>query len=312
MSNIGSKNVYPERVASGALGYPLHFLMTILSDVMTCQSREKVFATLPRLVEYSHETRLFLWQPHNDEFIDLKEAALQRSSTTSARTWGTRDTNAPETSEPLCKKVITASTIILPLLEGQEMLAVLKLERTVSFDATEYKTMLWFTQAVSCHLTTLAEQTKTTTLTNLLPCLLTTQDNPSIADHSLALLLEVLRLEHGALLAQQGGHFHSLARCGQLAEGLFQEGQPIAFWLAESHTNGQPFYSSFNSLLSEEQSLLNGVASFVIYPLGETLPAQFMLVLGSGERRQWLKAEKDLLALACQLLSLALCSTVAR
>jgi diguanylate cyclase (GGDEF)-like protein len=142
--------------------------------------------------------------------------------------------------------------------------------------------------------------------------LLTAHDSFTVAERALEFLLEVFGLEQGALLVQQGSYLHPLASRGQLPEDVLS-GLPITTaWLEPCYKQGQPLYldqnpySDQDSFLSEKRKTLNSPLTFMIYPLGETLPTRFIVLLASNKQRHWLQPEKDFLASVCRILSLSL------
>jgi diguanylate cyclase (GGDEF)-like protein len=136
--------------------------------------------------------------------------------------------------------------------------------------------------------------------------LLTAQDTFTVADRALEFLLEAFGLKQGALLVQQGSYLHPLASRGQLPKDILS-GLPITTaWLEPCYKHGQPLYLDQDSCISEKQKTLEGATTFMVYPLGETLPTRFILLLASHKRRHWSKTEKEFLVSVCRILSLSL------
>ncbi len=295
MMNDVSKIIYPKRMQSGLFSYPHDFLMTLLRDITACLDREEVFTKLPNLLPHSCGGRVSLWRPPQNEFAELNATSrVVYSKTVSS-----------ENTEHPCKEVMTPSKIILPLLEDGDMIAVLKLERTASFDATDYQHLLCFTQGVSGHLTTLAAQQKARVVTQLTQHLLNVSTASGGAEHVLEVLANVLGLEQGAVLTQHGGHFQLLASCGQPVTSLLAGLAVTTPWLRTVYEQGQPLYSD-DLHLSKVRTVLGEAASYVIYPLGETQPVRFILVLAGSHDKHWLKTDKELLAAVCCVLSMTL------
>lgn len=317
MCNVVSKNSeLPTQHVTDASSSSLGYLTALGVNLMACSSREEILATLLKPLEYSYEATVSLWQQHGDELLEFKAMFSQQPGIRS------RDESVLQvfrTSEPnrvtnyrydvansLSKEPITTSEVVLPLRECSEILAVLKLERTLPFTEEEYQHLISLVQTASGHLTTLAERMKSKIVDQLSQRLLTAHDSFTIANCTLEFLLEVLGLEQSALLVQQGNHLRPLASRGQLPQYVVA-GLPItSAWLEPCHKLGQPLYAYECSLLSHEQESSFNTTTFVVYPLGETLPARFMLLLASQSQRHWLQTEKEILARVCRTLSLSL------
>jgi diguanylate cyclase (GGDEF)-like protein len=136
--------------------------------------------------------------------------------------------------------------------------------------------------------------------------LLTAHDSFTVAERALEFLLQVFGLEQGALLAQQGSYFCPLASRGGLPKDVLS-GLPItSAWLEPCYKHGQPLYVDQGSCSSEKRKTLSSATTFMIYPLGETLPTRFILLLASHKQRQWSKTEQASLISLCRILSLSL------
>jgi diguanylate cyclase (GGDEF)-like protein len=131
--------------------------------------------------------------------------------------------------------------------------------------------------------------------------LLTAQDTFAVAERALKFLLEVFGLEQGALLAQQGSYFQPLASRGQLPKAIVS-GLPITTaWLEPCYKHGQPL-----SYFLNDHKTLKGTTTFLLYPLVETLPTRFILLLASHKQKHWSTSDQELLTSLCRILSLAL------
>jgi diguanylate cyclase (GGDEF)-like protein len=136
--------------------------------------------------------------------------------------------------------------------------------------------------------------------------LLTAHDSFTVAERAVEFLLATFGLEGGTLLAQQGSYFQPLASRGELPKTIVS-GLPITTtWLEACYKYGQPLHLDQNSCSGEKQKTLHSATSFMVYPLGETLPTRFILLLASKKQRQWSHLEKESLTSLCRILSLAL------
>jgi diguanylate cyclase (GGDEF)-like protein len=327
MSKLSSKKreTYFRSLPSGTPTYEFDLVTMVTSELMSCSCREEILGRLPRLLETYGEAQVSLWQKQGDAYAEVRGSSLQPiklslyekiiekvMSTREPSFFNQLGLNQPGLNQPgqsSAKPLKTVSAIALPLFEGEEIVVVLKLERGLPFRDTERKNLAWLAATVSCLLTTLAERMKSTVITSLSQALLTAHDTTTIAERVLKLLSAALNIESGALLAQQGSHLHTLASVGTLPESLLQPGlSTTTAWLSGAYKQGKPSY--YPSLAHKEPSVIDSkLASFVVYPLGETLPTRFILFLASTQVRWWLQTEKDLLASVGGMLSLALRST---
>lgn len=136
--------------------------------------------------------------------------------------------------------------------------------------------------------------------------LLTAHDSFTVAERALEFLLGAFGLEGGALLAQQGSYFCSLATRGQLPKDILCGLPMTSAWLEPCYKHGQPLYLDQSSCSSEKRKTIQGATTFIMYPLGETLPTRFILLLASHKQRQWSKTEQASLISMCRILSLSL------
>jgi diguanylate cyclase (GGDEF)-like protein len=136
--------------------------------------------------------------------------------------------------------------------------------------------------------------------------LLTAHDSFTVAERALEFLLEVFGLEGGALLAQQGSYFCSLASRGGLPKDILCGLPMTSAWLEPCYKYGQPLCLDRESCPSEKRKMLHTATTFMVYPLGETLPTRFILLLASNKQRHWSHLEKESLTSLCRILSLSL------
>ena len=136
--------------------------------------------------------------------------------------------------------------------------------------------------------------------------LLTAHDSFTVAERALEFLLATFGLEGGALLAQQGSYFQPFASCGQLSKTIVL-GLPITTtWLEPCYKYGQPLSLDQDSCPNEKRRTLHSTTTFMVYPLGETLPTRFILLLARSKQRQWSHLEKESLTSLSRILSLSL------
>ncbi len=306
------RGAHVRSLASDAATYGLDLVTTVTRELMTCSSREEILGRLPRLLEHNGETQVSLWQQQGKAYAEVRGSSLQPIKLALHEKLIEEVISTREPSwfnQPSASKTVSATA--LPLFEGEELLVVLKLERDFPFDDREYKNLIWLASTVSCLLTTVAERMKSAVITQLSQVLVTARDTTTMAERTLELLSAALNIESGALLVQQGSSIYALASVGTLPEISSQPSLVTTPWLEEAHKHGKPSY--YPSLAYQEPSVIDTkLVSFIAYPIGETLPARYVLFLGSSKVRWWLQTEKDLLASVVCALSLAFNSTVSQ
>ncbi len=203
----------------------------------------------------------------------------------------------------------TRAELALPLLEKEEVVAVLNLERPKAFLPEEVEGLTRLAQTVSLELDRLADLWSQKTLSGLSLRLQEAREVEEAAEAALLFLLGTLDLEAGAVWEAQGGRMLPLAYRGP--EELFTPELPYGQGLVWRVY--QEREATFTSAYQEEPGRLTlpqvqGLQALAILPLltPGNPRARRVLVLGSLRPRRWRKAEQETLALAARFLGLAL------
>jgi diguanylate cyclase (GGDEF)-like protein len=206
------------------------------------------------------------------------------------------------------------SELALPLKLRGEVVAVLNLERDRPFSPEDVGGLSRFAQAVSLHLDRLVDLEERRFLAELSERLQSAATLEEAAQKALALLLEVLQLESGALWEVRGARLQALAHQGVKEETLLrvlQEGLPYGQGLAwQVYETGSPL---FTARYAEENRVVPALKAldwrtFAALPLPSpgAPRSRRVLVVGQRAERLWCQAEVELLLLACRTLGLGL------
>jgi len=208
---------------------------------------------------------------------------------------------------PLCE-------LALPLFEQGEAIAVLNLEYPEPLSEESLQALVHFAQGVSRHLDHLSEHRALALLEELNRAMYSAQDLAGLGERALALLGQVLELEGGSLVQQDGSRLRALAFWGDVLpqeRALLEEGIPFGQGLAwEVLHTGQPLFS--DRYAAEEGALptlkATGVQALLLHPivLPEVQRVRFILGFQTRQQRRWRQSEKELLARACRVVGLAL------
>ncbi|GGN04398.1 diguanylate cyclase [Thermus composti] len=205
------------------------------------------------------------------------------------------------------------SELALPLKEGDEVVAVLNLERNRPFHPEEVEGISRFAQAVSLQLTRLADLEEKRLVAELSARLQSATTPEEAGEKALALLLEVLGLEASTLWEARGSRMEALAYLGVEEPSLLQvlrEGLPYGVGLAwQVYETSSPV---FTPRYAEESRVVPALKAlnwrtFAVLPVPTpgSPRARRVLVVGQRAERLWRQAEVNLL-LACRTLGLGL------
>lgn len=206
------------------------------------------------------------------------------------------------------------SELALPLKERGQVVAVLNLERPRPFLEEEVEGLVRFAQAVSLELDQLADLEARHLLAELSARLQSARNKGEAAQKALALLVEVLGLEAGALWEARGARMVALGHHRVTEPSLLkvlEEGLPYGVGLVwRVYETGSPVYTTRYAEEAEVVPALKalGWRTFVAHPVPTpgAPRSRRVLVLGQRAARPWRKAEEEMILLACRALGLAM------
>jgi len=206
----------------------------------------------------------------------------------------------------------SAYSLAFPLKVREQPVAVLRLDRDEPFDPLEEETLRRFAEAVSDHLTLLAEHTESRLVAELTRAVTSADELSEAAEKALSLLARFFKVSGAGLWRWQQGRFYPLAFYGRrlpAEERYYEEGiPPREGWLWEVYRSRTPLFiedatkAQDRGLISPEQ----GVRSAALHPVLGHHRGRVVLVLRSSEPRRWLEDERNLLAVVSQVLGLML------
>jgi len=202
--------------------------------------------------------------------------------------------------------------LLLTLRVREQPIALLRLERDEPFDPLEEETLRRFADAVSDHLTLLAEHTESRLVAELTRAVASADELSGAAEKALLLLARFFKVSGAGLWRWQQGRFYPLAFQGRrlpAEERFYEEGIPPGEgWLWEVYRTRRPVFvedaarASDRGLIAPEE----GVRSVALHPVLGEHRGRVVLVLRSFEPRAWLEDERDLLAVVARVLGLML------
>jgi len=202
--------------------------------------------------------------------------------------------------------------LAFPLKVRDQEVAVLRLARDEPFDPLEEETLRRFAEAVSDHLTLIAEHTESRLVAELTRAVASADELSEAAEKALSLLARFFRVSGAGLWRWQQGRFYPLAFFGRrlpAEERFYEEGiPPGSGWLWEVYRTRRPVFVEDvareldRSLISPEQ----GIRSVALHPVLGEHRGRVVLVLRSSKPRVWLEDERRLLAVVARVLGLML------
>jgi diguanylate cyclase (GGDEF)-like protein len=300
MSDVSSGLVDSIHSLSSRSGHLEKALMSLLSEVMSCCNYSEVLEKVDGGLDNTSHTRISVWKAQSNDINDVQTTTLQQVNNKPF-------VNIPYSDNSTWNQATYKTSIVQPLFDQDDILAIVKFERPFSFDISDVKVISYFIQTVNTHLHNLTKQTTSTLVEQLSVKLFSAQDYASIANPAFEILLKELGLKFGALLIQQGGHFYPLSSYGSWDEAFSSTGLPVnTSWLEPSYRRGEITYSESNLAVHDTKKLLGKLSSYVVYPLGNTSPTRFILVLGDEAPSRWLNHKKIILASIGHVLKIAL------
>ncbi|RIH88986.1 diguanylate cyclase domain-containing protein [Calidithermus roseus] len=305
----------------------LALLVGALEDLGRLTTREAVLAALPELLHRQGEGHASIWVPSGEGFRKVASSGASHlpdaiaatgvvgRAYATGQTQYVRDVSKdPDYIPPT--PTSRGSELALPLREGDQVVAVLNLERTQPFLEEERQGFERFARAVSTQLSRLAERLETELLNHLAISLATISSPQVILERALEILAPTLNLHHGGILMQQGAQMLLMARQGSDGSDS-QSSIPFGWGLVwQVYRDGQPVFIESTSTYQGAplEALLEGLEGLVVHPIplpgGERQRA--MLYLGDPQPRAWRKAERELLQAACRTIGLALEAALTR
>ncbi|MER3442806.1 MAG: diguanylate cyclase [Meiothermus sp.] len=284
----------------------LTLLVGALEDLSHLTTREAVFAALPELLQQQGEGHASIWVPSGEGFRPVAFSGTPHLPGAIAptgvvgRAYATGQTQyiADVHKDPGYIPATPASggsELALPLREGEQVVAVLNLERREPFPGEERQGLERFARAVSAQLARLSERLESELLNRLAVSLASIHSPRAILEQALEILMPPLGVQHGGILMQQGARMVLLASRGTssvqaripLGRGLvwqvYRSGRPVFIESASAHDD------------AALELLLEALEGLVLHPIP----------LPGGERQRVVLA-RDLLQTACRTVGLAL------
>jgi diguanylate cyclase (GGDEF)-like protein len=303
----------------------LSLLVGALEGLSHLTTREAVFAALPELLQRQGEGHVSIWVPSGEGFRPVAFSGTPHlpgviaATGVVGRAYATGQTQyvANVHKDPGYIPATPASggsELALPLREGEQVVAVLNLERAQPFLEEERRGLEHFAHAVSAQLARLAERLESELLNRLAVSLAAIHSPREILERALEILMPTLGVQHGGILMQQGARMVLLASRGtsgvqtsipfgrSLIWQVYHSGQPVFIESASAHEG------------PTLELLLEALEGLALHPI--PLPGgerqRVVLYLGDERPRRWRQAERDLLQTACRTVGLALEAALTR
>ncbi len=325
----------------------LALLVNALQVLSTLTSREQVLRAMPELLEQQAE-HITVWLPETDRLqlycsstpsavSALEQAVAQRAYVQGSIAYEEETegfSQMPSTPHRPCwlQRVLAKTMrgpgrqtspdrqppsrcMAIPLLEHDEVAAVVCLKRRRDFQPREQVCFDRFAKTVSNRLTWIAEQAEARLLHQLSISLAAAGSVEELAERALVLLASGLNAPHGVILQQQGKQLRTLAQYQAVQTPGEAWSPPTSaserlFW--KVYHTGQPVF--VDNLAQEGSPLADHHGSLAVHPI--TLPnmprARVLLGLAHPQPHRWKPSEQNLLNLACRSISLALEGALAR
>ncbi|MDW8016230.1 MAG: diguanylate cyclase [Thermus sp.] len=204
--------------------------------------------------------------------------------------------------------------LALPLKRRGEPVAVLNLERAHPFAPEEVEGLIRFAQAVSLQLDRLSDLEERRLLAELSERLQSASRLEEAGHKALALVVQALGLESGALWEVRGARMEALASFGVEEENLkavLRQGLPYGMGLAwQVYETGSPL---FTARYAEEARVVPALKALgwrtlaaLPVPSPKAPRSRRVLVVGQRAERLWCKGEVELLLLISRTLGLGL------
>jgi len=199
-----------------------------------------------------------------------------------------------------------------PLKVRGQPIAVLWIDRDPPFDPLEEETLGRFAEAVSDHLTLLAEHTESRLVAELTRAVASADELSEAAERALSLLAGFFKVGGAGLWRWQRGRFYPLAFHGRrlpAEERFFEEGIPPGQgWLWQVYRSRQPIFVDDVARAGDRGPVAppEGVRSVALHPVLGEHRGRAVLVLRATEPRAWTGDERNLLAVVAQVLGLML------
>jgi hypothetical protein len=134
--------------------YDLKGLLEMIQHLLTCPSREEFWETLVTLLGKQAGACVSLWRKRGKTYLQLRPSPLEfilvRSNIVErVFDTGTLSSISHYSADGSRGELLVASEIALPIFEGEALVAVLKLERTSSFEEEEREILQCLASAVS-------------------------------------------------------------------------------------------------------------------------------------------------------------------
>jgi len=188
----------------------------------------------------------------------------------------------------------------------------LRVLRDEPFEPVEEASLARFAEAVSDHLTLLAEHTEGRLIAELTQAVASADELSGAAEKALRLLTRFFRVDGAGLWRLERGRFYPIAFFGEKlpAEARFYEhGIPSGRgWLWQVYKSGRPLFIQ-DALASLDRGLIapdQGVRSVALHPVLGAHRGRVVLVLRAAEPRSWAEDERRLLAVVSRVLGLML------
>jgi len=205
-----------------------------------------------------------------------------------------------------------AGALSFPLKARERTVGVLWLTRPGGFDPLEEETLGRFAEAVSDHLTLIAEHTESRLVAELTRAVASADDLAEAARKALALLADFFQAGGAGLWRWQEGRFYPIAFHGRrlpAEERFYREGIPPGRgWLWRVYLGRRPIFVEDVAKEPAGDALFyhQGVRSLALHPVLGEHRGRAVLVLRSAEPRLWSEDERRLLAVVARVLGLML------
>ncbi len=292
----------------------LDVFLRALDRVVEKERRAEVLAALPENLAEAVDANVSVWVPSGGGFVAVAargltgldrigpEGVIGRAFRAEAPVYVEDVTRAPEFIPPPDGE--QRAELALPLFCRGTPVAVLDLGRRTPFHPLEVETLKHFAEAVSHHLTLLAENFENRLTSRLTQGVASADDLEQAAAKAVGLLLEAFDLPGGGLWVWRRGRFRPLVirdpEGPAWGEGLAPGQGPL--WRV--YLERRPLF--FDDLAGAEGIRLQRARALALHPVRGQRRGRVILALRDERPREWTGEERRVLAVVARALDLAL------
>ncbi len=292
----------------------LDIFLRALDQVVEKNRQVEVLRALPELLAEAVDANVSVWVPAGDGFRRLagwglggidripRSGVVGRAFRTERPVYVEDVAADPDYIAP--PEGSQRAELALPLFSRGEPVAVLDLGRKDPFHRLERETLERFAEAVSGHLTLIAENFENRLTSRLTQVVASATDLGEAAAKAVSLLIEAFGLAGGGLWVWRRGRFHPLVIQDPEGPEWFAGLEPGRGPLWRVYLERRPLF--FEDLARTEGVRLRGARALALHPVRGQRRARVILALRDRQPREWSAEERRVLAVAARALDLAL------